>query len=159
MGLYVILLSFKYVVLTYNIMLCFLTVTVQNMFKLFILILLACTGCAISAKSGVDVVYRDPEPIRDVIEASKADVYVYYQEELKLNKNIGGEFLFGLVILPSGHVEKVWVERTDFASERLASNILSVISKLEFGELNTVPKTVLYRFNFVPPPPKHNKAF
>lgn len=93
---------------------------------------------------------RDMENIRRTFEAAKSSVYSLYIQALNENPNLGGKFIFRLVIEPDGSISELELVSSELGVQRLERTILDRIRNINFGAQNVSPTAVEYAFSFLP---------
>ncbi len=93
---------------------------------------------------------RSVESIRKVLEAHKSRAYIYYQRALRDNPSLSGTFIFQLVIQPDGTISNLRLVSSELNSPELEQRILSSIRQLKFGSKDVSPRSINYKFNFLP---------
>ncbi len=94
---------------------------------------------------------RDMESVRRMFESKKANVFAIYNKALLANPDLGGEFIFRLVILPDGSITKLELVSSELGIKKLEDNILERIKQIHFGVKKDVVATPIeYKFHFLP---------
>ncbi len=93
---------------------------------------------------------RDMESIRRTLEQAKGRVYALYQQALRDNPGLTGEFTFELVIEPNGSISKLTLLVSELGIGELERSILDRIRNVNFGVMDVSPTVVEYRFVFLP---------
>lgn len=93
---------------------------------------------------------RSDESIRRVLEASKSRTNLHYQRALRDNPGLAGTFIFQLVIEPDGSISQLKLVSSELNSPELEEKILSSIRQLNFGSQDVSPRSLNYKFNFLP---------
>lgn len=93
---------------------------------------------------------RDMQSIRRTIERHKGAVYALYTKALRLNPDLGGRFVFELVILPNGSIENLKLISSELGSAQLEQQMLQKLKGIQFGADDVSPTAVQYTFSFMP---------
>lgn len=93
---------------------------------------------------------RDMESIRRTLEQAKGTVYALYQQALRDNPGLTGEFTFELVIEPNGSISELTLLVSELGIAELEKSILDRIRNVNFGVMEVSPTVVEYRFVFLP---------
>ena len=93
---------------------------------------------------------RSDESIRRVMEAGKGKAYLYYQRELRRDPGLAGTFVFELVIQPDGSVSSLKLVSSELNNSDLDQRILDTVRQFNFGAKDVSPRTLTYKFNFIP---------
>jgi outer membrane biosynthesis protein TonB len=93
---------------------------------------------------------RDMESIRRTLEQAKGNVYALYQQALRDNPGLTGEFTFELVIEPNGSISELTLLVSELGIGDLEQSILNRIRNVNFGVMDVSPTVVEYRFVFLP---------
>ena len=95
--------------------------------------------------------YRDKHSIRREIERYRGGaIYPIYTKALRINPDLGGRFVFGFTILPSGKVKDVKLVASELNDPVLEKKILAKMMHINFGKENKAATPVEYTFSFVP---------
>ncbi|VUD68833.1 hypothetical protein TDB9533_04192 [Thalassocella blandensis] len=93
---------------------------------------------------------RSDESIRRTMEAGKGKAYLFYQRELRRDPGLAGTFVFELVIQPDGSVSSLKLVSSELNNSDLDQRILEVVRQFNFGAKDVSPRTLTYKFNFIP---------
>jgi hypothetical protein len=93
---------------------------------------------------------RDMESIRRTLEQVKSNVYSLYQQSLLDDPNLAGKFIFKIVIQPDGSISDLKLISSELGIQKLESDILARIKRVNFGAKEVLPTTVEYKFVFLP---------
>lgn len=93
---------------------------------------------------------RDMESVRRTFERKKSGVFAIYNKALLSNPDLGGEFIFRLVILPDGSISKLELVSSELGVKNLESSILDGIKKINFGAKDVAATPIEYKFHFLP---------
>lgn len=93
---------------------------------------------------------RSDESIRRVMEAGKGKAYLFYQRELRRDPGLAGTFVFELVIDPDGSVSSLKLVSSELGNSDLDQQILETVRQFNFGAKDVSPRTLQYKFNFIP---------
>lgn len=93
---------------------------------------------------------RSIESIRRVLEGGKSKAYMYYLRALRDTPSLEGTLVFELVIEPNGAISGLRKMSSELNSPELENKILGVIQALNFGAEDVSPRTLKYKFTFLP---------
>jgi len=93
---------------------------------------------------------RSDESIRRVIEAGKSKASMFYLRALRDNPSLAGTFVFELVIEANGSISNLKLVSSELNAPVLEEKILDAVRKLNFGAEDVSPRTLKYKFNFLP---------
>lgn len=93
---------------------------------------------------------RSDDAIRRVMDRNKAPIFSIYNRALRKDPTLQGQFVFEMVISPSGQVTSVRLISSALKDEALEKKILSRIRLINFGAAKVIETKVNYSFDFVP---------
>lgn len=93
---------------------------------------------------------RSDDAIRRVMDRNKAPIFSIYNRALRKDPSLQGQFVFEMVISPSGQVTRVRLISSALNDSALDNKILSRIRLINFGAAKVMETKVNYSFDFVP---------
>ncbi|MEJ2109081.1 MAG: AgmX/PglI C-terminal domain-containing protein [Acidobacteriota bacterium] len=95
--------------------------------------------------------YRTDEEIQIVFDRYKAAFYRLYNRELRVNPTLQGQMVLRLTIEPDGSVSMCMMQSTDMDAPTLASQVVTRVRTINFGEKEGVEAmTIVYPIDFLP---------
>lgn len=93
---------------------------------------------------------RTDEEIQIVFDRYKAALYRLYNRELRKDPSLRGQMVLKLTIEPDGSVSLCRLQGSDMDAPQLAQQIVTRVSKFDFGAKDVPSVTIVYPIDFLP---------